>query len=206
MRHPRSSAPSPKADAPRAILGAALLASLAACTTESGAQRDLGASGGSESWMPPGTEARWQSTLASIERTFPDVPSIRVPELVAERAGANAPLVVDVRPSDEWAVGHLPGARHAPTERLPNALSDVAKDSPIVVYCSVGWRSAEAARSLREAGFENVRNLIGSAFEWANRGLPLESDDGPTERVHPYNADWGELVAPPHRAPLDETR
>ena len=57
-----------------------------------------------------------------------------------------------------------------------------ARDTPIVVYCSVGYRSARVARWLGRQGFTNVRNLDGSLFAWANEGRPMEADGRPVQR------------------------
>lgn len=173
---------------------------LGACSSEPGADP---VSAGNGAWMPPGSEDRWQQTLAAVRAGFPDVDHVDVPTLAARPRGSDDPLLIDVRPEPEWRVSHLPDSRHAPQDTLVDDLADLPRDTPLVVYCSVGWRSAAAARTLEAAGFTNVRNLIGSAFEWANRGLPLVDGDGaPTDDVHPYDEDWAHLVAPEHRAPL----
>ena len=49
----------------------------------------------------------------------------------------------------------------------------IAKDAPIVTYCSVGYRSGKMAERLQAAGYTNVRNLEGSIFKWANEHRPL---------------------------------
>jgi 3-mercaptopyruvate sulfurtransferase SseA len=67
-----------------------------------------------------------------------------------------------------------------------------------VLYCSVGYRSSMAAEQLAKLGYTDVQNLEGSLFAWANAGHPLEGGD----RVHPYDAKWGELLDPRLRAPL----
>jgi rhodanese-related sulfurtransferase len=67
--------------------------------------------------------------------------------------------VVDVRSKIEFWTGHLPGAVCIPVELLPQALNrraGVSTSSRILVYCSVGVRSATAAEQLRAAGYANV--------------------------------------------------
>ena len=59
----------------------------------------------------------------------------------------------------------------------------VAKDEPIVVYCSVGYRSSKMARRLKELGRTKVSNLDGAVFAWSGEGRPLV----PNAPVHPYN-------------------
>jgi len=75
------------------------------------------------------------------------------------QAGAR---LIDVRTPGEFAAGHLPGASNLPLQELAGRLGELgAKDSPIVLYCRSGARSASAARSLKTAGFAAVRNLGG---------------------------------------------
>lgn len=134
-------------------------------------------------WLAPGELERW---LAAGRR--------------------RPPLLVDARSAAEYAVSHLKGARRLDPER-PDlaALGDVAKDAPIVTYCSIGYRSAKVSRTLRRAGFTQVFDLKGSLFGWANAGRPLESEAGPTRLVHPYDEEWGRLLRPELRAPLPAT-
>ena len=133
----------------------------------------------------------WDAIDARIEREFPGVPFIEQSAL-AQTSGA-APLLFDVREPEEFAVSHLPGAHNLDTARAI-AAETPDKAAPIVVYCSVGYRSAAVAAELQALGYENVRNLRHSIFGWANSGLPLVNAAGPTDKVHPYNAVWGSLV------------
>ena len=109
-------------------------------------------------------------------------------------------ILLDVRSTEEFAVSRIPGAQHV----LPNAALDFAerelasadRAQLIVVYCSVGLRSAVAARDLRFLGFTQVKNLRGSLFQWANEGRGLEGG----AVVHPYNDYWGRLLHEAFRA------
>ena len=113
-------------------------------------------------------------------------------------------VLLDARGPDEYAVSHLPGARRvdpdADAAALGSALADVDRRRPVVVYCSVGARSAAVARRLRKAGFERVENLRGSIFRWANEGRPVVRDGEVVGEVHPFDAVWGRLLDPEHRA------
>jgi rhodanese-related sulfurtransferase len=111
---------------------------------------------------------------------------------------SNRSLLLDARDMDEFNVSHLPNAQHI-DPKSPNwsLLSTYLKDTSIVVYCSVGYRSAQLAQQLQEQGFSNVWNLEGSIFQWANEGRPLyNSEEKLTTDVHPYNAQWGKLLKP----------
>ena len=86
------------------------------------------------------------------------------------------PLVVDVRELDEWSEGRIPGAIHIPRGHLESRIEQAAPDhaQPIVLYCAAGNRSAFAAKSLEELGYENVVSLAGGYTDWKRSGLPTE--------------------------------
>lgn len=68
--------------------------------------------------------------------------------------------LVDVRTREEFAQGHLPGAKNLPVEALAGRTRELgSKDKPVVVYCRSGARSGQAASLLRAAGFKKVVNL-----------------------------------------------
>src|SRR5215210_730389 len=71
--------------------------------------------------------------------------------------------VVDVRERDEWDEGHLPNATHIPRGSLESRIEQAVPDRtrPVLLYCAAGNRSAFAARTLEELGYENVRSLAG---------------------------------------------
>ena len=99
----------------------------------------------------------------------------------------------DVREPEEYAVSHLKGAQNQPkANMIASKLPD--KSTPIVVYCSVGYRSAAVAAELQDLGYTNVLNLHHSIFEWVEKGYPLLNDGGETNKVHPYNRAWGALI------------
>ena len=131
---------------------------------------------------------------ADLRKKFPDVRTISTEEL-AGIGISSPPLLLDAREENEFAVSHLPGAvRVEKDSAVQLSRLGVTKDRPIVVYCSVGYRSAVLARALQKEGFTNVRNLEGSIFAWANEGRPLVDADGPAPGVHPFNILWGRYL------------
>ena len=71
-------------------------------------------------------------------------------------------ILLDVRQPDEYARGHVPGARSVPLQKLRDFSLEVTdKDTPIYVYCLSGARSARAVRALRGVGFTAVTDLGG---------------------------------------------
>ena len=71
-------------------------------------------------------------------------------------------VLLDVREKSDYEEGHIPGAVHAELQSIP--ILHYAPDTPLFLYCYRGNRSAMAAERLREAGFENVKEIGG--IEW----------------------------------------
>jgi hydroxyacylglutathione hydrolase len=84
--------------------------------------------------------------------------------------------VVDVRGAAEWEAGHLPDVPNIPLGSLVDHLQNLSADTPIVVHCAGGSRSAIAASILKAKGFENVANLSGGYGEWEREGLPVKKE------------------------------
>lgn len=133
---------------------------------------------------------------ALVTRRFPDVLRIDA-ETLAEAmsvGGTAAPVLLDTRTEAEFAVSHLRGAiRLDPRRPLLAQVGDRGA-RPIVVYCSVGYRSAIVARSLAVVGVRRVQNLDGGIFAWANEGRPVFRNGQQVREVHPYDAIWGVLL------------
>src|SRR3954454_18858677 len=99
-----------------------------------------------------------------------------ISEIDARDAQALSDAVwVDVREQDEWQEGHLPGAVHIPRGYLESRVEGVApaKDTPIVLYCASAARSAFAAKTLRELGYDAVYSLAGGFTDWKRNGLEI---------------------------------
>lgn len=94
-----------------------------------------------------------------------------------------APLIIDVRSSDEFASGHLPGALNLahsefvdyPAESL--ALLPSSRDAEIVVHCVSGKRAGIAMDIMTGAGYTNISHLIGDFRGWEAAGYPVEQDN-----------------------------
>eukprot|EP00163_Fabomonas_tropica_P023961 TRINITY_DN414_c0_g1_i1.p1 TRINITY_DN414_c0_g1~~TRINITY_DN414_c0_g1_i1.p1 ORF type:complete len:206 (+),score=44.88 TRINITY_DN414_c0_g1_i1:326-943(+) len=104
-------------------------------------------------------------------------------------------VLLDTRARDEYIVSRIPGAVNAETIEEVLALPGINKDTRIICYCSVGYRSAKMTKQLRHAGFQRVYNYEGSIFEWAEQGGELENTDKQeVHHVHPFNVKWGRLL------------
>jgi sulfur-carrier protein adenylyltransferase/sulfurtransferase len=84
-------------------------------------------------------------------------------------------VLLDVREQDEWDEGHIPGAIHVPRGNLESRVERLVPDhgQPIVVYCAAGNRSAFAAKTLEELGYEDVSSLAGGFTDWKRNGYPV---------------------------------
>ena len=97
--------------------------------------------------------------------------NISVAEAITRRA-AGVPIL-DVRDTDEWAAGHIPGAVHLPLDKL--ATGTPAPAGAVMVICRSGARATIAAKSLAAGGTE-VSNIVGGMTAWAASRGPRTSD------------------------------
>jgi rhodanese-related sulfurtransferase len=114
------------------------------------------------------------------------------------------PVLLDVRTKDEFATSQLQGARRADPQGGNLEALGIPEDATVVLYCSLGYRSAALAQKLSEAGIDEVYNLQGGIFAWANEGRPVYAEEGRAQQVHPYDHFWGRFLREELRAPLPE--
>jgi molybdopterin/thiamine biosynthesis adenylyltransferase/rhodanese-related sulfurtransferase len=98
------------------------------------------------------------------------------PAAVHEQLG-NGAVIVDVRENEEFAVGHLPGARHVPRAYLESRIEGIVpdRDAHVVLYCASGNRSAYAARTMQQdLGYSNVESMTGGITLWKDRGYAVD--------------------------------
>lgn len=101
--------------------------------------------------------------------------------------------ILDTREWGEYKVSHIPGAEFVGYDNFdPKSVSHLDKSKPVLVYCSIGYRSERIGEKLQEMGFTNVQNLYGGIFWWKYLDQTvIDVKENPTERVHTYNARWG---------------
>ena len=98
-------------------------------------------------------------------------------------------LLIDIREAAEFQRGFIPGAVllprgllefeiHSLVARYSGDQGSAAEDTPIVLYCGTGGRSALAAETLNRMGYTDVTSLDGGIVAWAQAGLPLETPRG----------------------------
>ncbi|WP_366136413.1 rhodanese-like domain-containing protein [uncultured Maribacter sp.] len=137
-----------------------------------------------------------QSKLDKILKSYnkESVPYIQVANLIPN----DSIVLLDSREEAEFNVSHIKNAiwigydtfnKDSISKKITN------KNTPIVVYCSIGVRSENIGETLLKMGFTNVKNLYGGIFEWKNQDQPVYNlDQEKTEKVHAYNKHWGKLL------------
>ncbi|HEY3629699.1 MAG TPA: rhodanese-like domain-containing protein [Jatrophihabitantaceae bacterium] len=98
-----------------------------------------------------------------------EVPTVSVQDLPADA------VLLDVREPDEWAAGHVDGARHIPMNDIPRRTAELDQDTDLVVVCKVGGRSAQVTAYLNQQGYR-ATNLDGGMLAWAAARRPMVSD------------------------------
>lgn len=107
-------------------------------------------------------------------------------------------VFLDAREKNEYTVSHIEGAQYVGYDDFTiQNIRHLRKDAPIIVYCSIGYRSEKIATKLRKAGYTRVYNLYGSIFEWVNQGFPVVSSSGNVKKVHTYNQQWSKWIKNP---------
>lgn len=84
-------------------------------------------------------------------------------------------LVIDVCSEQEYAAGHLPGARHIALSDLPSRLPEVArdKDQPLIMVCASGMRSRSAVSAAKKLGYTQALSLTGGLKAWREASQPV---------------------------------
>lgn len=136
----------------------------------------------------------WPVVKQKIRSDFPEVEQISAEDLSARLAGDTPPVLLDVRQEPEFRVSHLRGAVRVDPGGEPYLPEGIGKDTPIVAYCSVGYRSSVLVERLKSEGYTDVKNLEGSIFEWANKGYPVVRNGDEIRQVHPYDEQWKRLL------------
>lgn len=121
------------------------------------------------------------------------VPFISVEDL---KKNKDQYVLLDARELNEFKVSHIENAKHIGYDKPDyTVLEGLAKDCPIVVYCSIGYRSEKIGEELQKRGYQKVLNLYGSIFEWTNKSYPIKDDNNqPTNKIHTYSKKWSKWV------------
>ena len=119
-----------------------------------------------------GGMSAWENAGYELE----SLTQLHVEALAKRNSQADEVSVLDVRSPQEWAKGHVPGARHIFLPDLPGQLKTLDKTKSMAVYCDSGYRASIGASLLQSHGFK-VSNVPGSWQAWKSSGLPTEVPD-----------------------------
>tara|TARA_R100000935_G_scaffold22560_1_gene41496 strand:- start:1389 stop:1892 length:504 start_codon:yes stop_codon:yes gene_type:complete len=126
------------------------------------------------------------------------IPYISVEELKVQSDNQEV-SILDAREIEEFEVSHLKnslfvGYNNFSAESLTSIIED--KNTPIVVYCSLGIRSETISEKLKRAGYTNVKNLYGGIFEWKNKGYSVyDTSNKETQKVHAFSKHWSKYLS-----------
>lgn len=137
-----------------------------------------------------------QNTIKAVLETYNDhsVKYIYSDELSSLTP---APLLLDTREKEEFDVSHLKDAIYVgykAFEVSKNPSLPTKKNTPIVVYCSLGIRSEIIGKQLLAEGYTEVYNLYGGIFDWVNKDKKVYSNNQETPKVHAYSKKWGSYL------------
>ncbi len=110
--------------------------------------------------------------LRQVKSQIEEVDPSEVKELIDEGVA-----IIDVRETEEFSAGHLPGAKHVPRSYLETRIEGVVPDrsTQVILYCASGNRSAYGTRTLvQELGYEHVRSMTGGITLWKDRGYEVK--------------------------------
>ncbi len=128
--------------------------------------------------------ATFRDLLTSAKAEITEVST----EAAAEHIGAGF-TVLDVREPDEYQEGAIPGAIHIPRGHLESQIEGrlIDKTAPVVIYCAGGVRSAFAAKTMQELGYQQVESMEGGFGRWKDEGREWKQPASLTpEQMHRY--------------------
>ena len=116
--------------------------------------------------------------LALVEDALERVGEVSAAELKKKLEAGGSFHLVDVREAEEWAAGHIPGARHLCKGIIERDIEASIPDlnAEIVLYCGGGFRSALAADNLQKMGYQRVLSLAGGWRGWLEASFPVSKD------------------------------
>jgi cysteine synthase/rhodanese-related sulfurtransferase len=114
------------------------------------------------------------SMVENLKNPYDSVAPVTLSE---ELAGANKPLVVDVRPAGQFADVNIPGSINIPQSDLATRATELPQDraTPIVMVCGIGKFSKYTTLYLKSMGYRNVRSMKGGINEWVRKNQPVNS-------------------------------
>ncbi|MGB6942356.1 MAG: MBL fold metallo-hydrolase [Bryobacteraceae bacterium] len=98
------------------------------------------------------------------------------PMVAEELAGADPPLLLDIRNPREWMTKHIDGSVNVPLNHLQERIAEIPRDRRIAVHCAGGYRSSIAAGILHQYGITHLIEMAGGLAAWEAAQLPVVSE------------------------------
>lgn len=124
----------------------------------------------------PAPAAPQSATASAATANSLTLPAEVTPKRVEELRATGEIVIIDVRESEEFALGRIPGSTLIPLEELARRTDEVPTDKPVIMVCRSGNRSAEAVKILQKAGFTNIHNMTGGMRAWTAEGYVPEAE------------------------------
>jgi rhodanese-related sulfurtransferase len=124
------------------------------------------------------------------------IPTLKPADLYQKILSGEKIYILDTRETKEFEVSHIKNAIHVGYTNFDLKITDkLDKNTPVIVYCTIGARSEEIGAKIKKIGFKDVYNLYGGLIYWKNQGYPvIDSNDKPTQKVHVYSKEWGKWL------------
>jgi len=120
-----------------------------------------------------------------------------VPEVEAKALQYDSSVIyLDARELTEYKISKIKDAQWVGYNDFNlTRVENLDKNQPIIVYCSIGYRSEKVTEKLKKEGFTNVTNMLGGIFEWVNYDKPVvDSTNNTTRKIHGFDKDWGKWL------------
>src|SRR5580700_3312063 len=114
--------------------------------------------------------------LAAREDLVWPTERVTAPMVAAELAGADPPLLLDIRNPREWDAKHIAGSVNIPLNHLQERIAEIPRDRGIAVHCAGGYRSSIAASILHQYGITHLIEMAGGLAAWEAAKLPVVSE------------------------------
>src|ERR1043165_2966503 len=133
-----------------------------------------------------------EELIKKLRTEGPEVQPDQVKGVLESGANGRRPVLVDVRETDEYRAGHLPGALHLPRGFLELQAEGKLpqREAEIIAYCAGGTRSLLAADTLRKMGYQKVKSMAGGFTRWKQNGFPFDVPQVLTERGRERHARY----------------
>lgn len=124
------------------------------------------------------------------------VPTIKPEQVLFEMKRDSSIVILDTREKEEYTTSHIRNAKYVGYDHFEiDSLKNISKNTRIIVYCSVGYRSERIGEKLLKNGYTQVNNLYGGIFEWVNNDYQVvDMNNQQTNKIHAYSKLWGKWL------------